>query len=146
MSSLWGLSTIMSFLLTPLGHPAPMRGSVVDEASVWRKPEGLDSLTESLCAVDNDLIKESIRTEARPCPATLDLSQPRFPARGKNSFWIPSALLMIKSICCHLSKRGKTREHKLAPARKTDVSQRTVISAYSASGHQMLAARKKRNI
>lgn len=107
---------------------------------------GFDSLTESLCAVDNDLIKETIRTEARPRPATLDLSQLRFPARGKNSFWIPSALLLIKSIHCHCSKRGKTREHKLAHARKTDGSERTLISAYPASGHQMLAARKKRYI
>lgn len=130
LTSFRGLSTITWFLaLFLLG--APKRGSAVDEASGQRE-RGLDSTIGSLCAVDNDLINESISTEARPCLATLDLSQPHFPARGKSLFWIPSALLLIRSIPCHR-------------ARKSDLHQRTFIGVCSTLGQHLLAARKKVN-
>lgn len=127
-----GLSTIVLFAsLSPLGRPAPKRISFVDEA-FGQSERVLDSAIGSLCAVDNDLINGSISIEARPCLATLDLSQPRFPARGKNSFRIPSALPAIRCVHCHC-------------ARKTDLPQRTLISVYSASGHHVLTGRERVN-
>lgn len=92
-----------------------------------QKERSLDSTIGSLCAVDNDLINESILAWQPWIYPSLG-----FLPEVKNPFWIPSALLLIRSIRCHR-------------ARKSDLHQKTFISVCSPLGQRLLAARKKVN-